>query len=216
MKKNLLYANPVTLLFLGAAPALAASTDVRAALGMSAAVLGVLLCSALVLGLLRRLIPAEARFGAALLTVAGFASMAQLLLQAFLPSAWAMLGFYAAILAVDLMLFGSAENALDEGLGQGLLNALLCGVCFAVFVLILAALRELFGAASFAGNAVEALKNYRITLLAQPSGGLLVFAVLLAVVNRLFPSESGLGALTRAAAGLEAEAEEPAEEEAQA
>ena len=208
MKKNLLYCNPVTLLFLGAAPALAASTDVRAALGMSAAVLCVLLCSALVLGLLRKLIPAEAKFGAALLVVAGFASMAQLLLQAFLPSAWAMLGFYAAILGVDLMLFGNAENALDEGLGKGLVSALVSGLCFAVFVLILAAIRELFGAASFAGNPVEALKDYKIGTLTQASGGLCVFAILLAVVNRIFPSENGMGALTRAAIGFDTEEKE--------
>ena len=208
MKKNLLYCNPVTLLFLGAAPALAASTDVRAALGMSAAVLCVLLCSALVLGLLRKLIPAEAKFGAALLVVAGFASMAQLLLQAFLPSAWAMLGFYAAILGVDLMLFGNAENALDEGLGKGIISALVSGLCFAVFVLILAAIRELFGAASFAGNPVEALKDYKIGTLTQASGGLCVFAILLAVVNRIFPSADGMGALTRAAIGFDSEEKE--------
>ena len=203
MKKKLLFCNPVTLLFLGAAPALAASTDVRAALGMSAAVICVLLCSALLLGLLRKLIPAKARFGAALIVVAGFASMAQLLLQAFLPSAWAMLGFYAAILGVDLMLFGSAENTLDQGLGKGLLNALVSGLCFAVFVLILAAIRELFGSASFAGNPVEALKDYKITVLSQASGGLCVFAVLLAVVNRIFPAEDGMGKLTRTAIGFE-------------
>ena len=208
MKKNLLYCNPVTLLFLGAAPALAASTDVRAALGMSAAVLCVLLCSALVLGLLRKLIPAEAKFGAALLVVAGFASMAQLLLQAFLPSAWAMLGFYAAILGVDLMLFGSAENALDEGLGKGLASALVSGLCFAVFVLILAAIRELFGAASFAGKSVEALRDYKIGTLTQASGGLCVFAILLAVVNRIFPSEDGMGKLTRSAIGFDSEEKE--------
>lgn len=208
MKKNLLYCNPVTLLFLGAAPALAASTDVRAALGMSAAVLCVLLCSALVLGLIRKLIPAEAKFGAALLVVAGFASMAQLLLQAFLPSAWAMLGFYAAILGVDLMLFGNAENALDEGLGKGLLSALVSGLCFAVFVLILAAIRELFDAASFAGKSVEALKDYKIGTLTQASGGLCVFAILLAVVNRIFPSEDGMGKLTRSAIGFDSEEKE--------
>ena len=208
MKKNLLYVNPVTLLFLGAAPALAASTDVRAALGMSAAVLCVLLCSALVLGLIRKLIPAEAKFGAALLVVAGFASMAQLLLQAFLPSAWAMLGFYAAILGVDLMLFGNAENALDEGLGKGLLSALVSGLCFAVFVLILAAIRELFGAASFAGKSVEALKDYKIGTLTQASGGLCVYAILLAVVNRIFPSEDGMGKLTRSAIGFDSEEKE--------
>ncbi len=209
MKKKLLFLDPVTLLFLGAAPALAASTDVRAALGMSAAVLGVLVCSALLLGLLRRLIPAEAKLPAALITVAGFAAMAQLLLQALLPSVYEMLGFYAAILGVDLLLFGSGEDAMDQGLGKGLLNAVLSGLCFAVFVFVLAAIRELFGAASFAGNAVEALKDYKITLLTLPSGGLIVFSVLLAVVNALFPGHGAAGELTRAAAGLE-----PAEKEA--
>lgn len=208
MKEKLLYLNPVTLLFLGAAPALAASADVRAALGMSIAVLCVLLCSALVLGLLRKQIPAEAKLPAALLVVAGFASMAQLLLQAFLPGPFAMLGFYAAILGVDLMIFGSAENAMDQDLGKGLLNALLSGLCFALFVLVLAALRELFGAASFAGNAVEALKDYKIPLLTQASGGLIVFSILLAVVNRLFPAQGDMGALTRAAVGFEPEDKE--------
>ncbi len=208
MKKKLLYQNPVTLLFLGAVPALAASTDVRAALGMSVAVLGVLLCSALVLGLLRKLIPAEAKLPAALLVVAGFASMAQLLLQALLPSVYQMLGFYAAILGVDLLLFGGAECAEDEGLGKGLVNALICGLCFTVFVMILAALRELFGSASFAGAPIEALKNFKIALLAQPSGGLIVFAVLLAVVNRIFPLQKGIGEVTGAAVGLETDEKE--------
>ncbi|MCR5664699.1 MAG: hypothetical protein K6G17_07510 [Oscillospiraceae bacterium] len=200
--KKLLFQNPVTLLFLGAVPALGASTDVRAALAMSAAVAAVLLLSALALGLLRGLIPEGARLPAAVLVVAGFASAAQLLLHALLPSAFEMLGFYVSILAVDLLLFASAEETLGEGLGRALISALLCGVCFAVFTLILAALRELFGAASFAGNAVEALAGVRIPLLLKPAGGLIVFSILLAVVNKLFPAQEGFGALTRAAAGL--------------
>ena len=68
---KLLFRNPAAVLFLGAAPALGASTDVRAALAMSVAVLGVLLCSSLLLGLLWKLIPAEAKLPAALITVAG-------------------------------------------------------------------------------------------------------------------------------------------------
>lgn len=203
--KKLLFQNPVTLLFLGAVPALGSSTDVRAALGMSAAVLAVLLCSALLLGLLRKLIPDGAKLPAALLVVAGLASMTQLLLQALLPSVFEMLGFYAAILAVDLLLFASAEEALDKGLGKALLSALVSGLCFAVFTLILAAMRELFGSASFAGTPVEALKDYKITLLTQASGGLILFSVLLAIVNRIFPAQKGYGALTCAAAGLRPE-----------
>ena len=201
-ERKLLFKNPATLLFLGAVPALGASADLRAALGMSAAVLGVLLLSALILGLLRNLIPSGTRLPAALLVVAGCASAAQLLLHALLPSAWEMLGFYAAVLAVDLMLFASAEDALDFPLGKSLCSALISGLIFAVFVLLLAAIRELFGAASLCGNPIEALEPYKITLLTKVTGGLLVFAILLAVVNRLFPAQDGAGSLSRAAAGL--------------
>ena len=201
-ERKLLFQNPATLLFLGAVPALGASADLRAALGMGAAVLGVLLLSALILGLLRNLIPSGARLPAALLVVAGCASAAQLLLHALLPSAWEMLGFYAAVLAVDLMLFASAEDALDFPLGKSLCSALISGLIFAVFVLLLAAIRELFGAASLCGNPIEALEPYKITLLTKVTGGLFVFAILLAVVNRLFPAQDGAGSLSRAAAGL--------------
>lgn len=200
--------HPVTLLFLGAVPALAASADVRAALGMSLAVLLVLLCSTLLLGLLRKLIPSEAKLPAAVLTVAGFASMAQLLMNAFLPTAAAMLGLYLAVLAVDLMIFSAAETALDEGLGAALGRAVLTAVCFAVFALILAALREVFGAASFAGSEIAALKAYRIPLLLQSSGGLILYSILLAVVNRIFPAGQAQGELTRAAVGLAPENKE--------
>lgn len=200
--------HPVTLLFLGAVPALAASADVRAALGMSLAVLLVLLCSTLLLGLLRKLIPSEAKLPAAVLTVAGFASMAQLLLNAFLPTAAAMLGLYLAVLAVDLMIFSAAETALDEGLGAALGRAVLTAVCFAVFALILAALREIFGAASFAGHEIAALKAYRVPLLLQSSGGLILYSILLAVVNRIFPAGQAQGELTRAAVGLAPENKE--------
>lgn len=200
--------HPVTLLFLGAVPALAASADVRAALGMSLAVLLVLLCSTLLLGLLRKLIPSEAKLPAAVLTVAGFASMVQLLLNAFLPTAASMLGLYLAVLAVDLMIFSAAETALDEGLGAAIGRAVVTAVCFAVFVLILAALREIFGAASFAGHEIAALKAYRIPLLLQSSGGLILYSILLAVVNRIFPAGQAQGELTRAAVGLAPENKE--------
>ena len=207
-ERKLLFRNPTVLMFLGLAPALAASTDVRAALGMSLAVMAVLLCSALVLGLVRRLLPKEALLPAALLVVAGFASMVQLLMQAFLPNVLNMLGFYAAILAVDLMLFGSAEDAADYGLGKGLLSALENGFAFAVFVLVLAALRELFGAASFAGRPVEFLKPVKNALLLQAPGGLILFSILLAVFNKLLPNRVSGGKNTCAAVDFPCEDKE--------
>ncbi len=206
--RKLLFQNPVLLMALGIVPALAASTDVRAALGMSLAVMFVLLCSALVMGLLRKLIPAGAKLPAAVLTVAGFAAMAQMLLHAFLPSVYEMLGFYAAILGVDMMLFGSAEDAADFGLGRGLLNAMENGFAFAVFTLVLAAVREVFGAASFAGQEIAALKDYTVPLLTKASGGMIVFAILLALFNKLFPRPEEAGRNTCAAVGLPCEEKE--------
>ena len=211
-ERKLLFRNPTVLMFLGLAPALAASTDVRAALGMSLAVMAVLLCSALVLGLVRRLLPKEALLPAALLVVAGFASMAQLLLQALLPNVLNMLGFYVAVLAVDLMLFGSAEDAADFGLGKGLLSAMENGFCFAVFTLLLAALRELFGSASLAGAPVEFLKPFKNSLLTQAAGGMILFSILLAVFNKLFANREEAGRNTSAAVDFPVEEEK--EEEA--
>ncbi len=206
--RKLLFQNPITLLFLGAAPALASSVDVRAALGMSLAVMAVLLCSALVLGLLRKLIPAQALLAAVVLAVAGFASMAQLLLQALLPSVFSMLGPYVAVLAVDLMIFGAAEDAADFGLGKGLLSAMENGFAFAVFTLVLAAIRELFGSASFAGAPVAFLEPYKNALLTQTSGGLIVFSLLLAVYNKLFPAREETGRNTAAAVDFPVEEKE--------
>ncbi len=199
--------HPVTVLFLGAAPALAASADVRAALGMSLAVCLVLFLSVLLLSLLKKWLPAEAKLPAVVLTVAGFASMTQLLLSALLPNVAAMLGLYLAVLGVDLLLFSFGEEAVDEPLNATLGRAAASVACFLVFVTVLAALRELFGSASFFGNEIAALKACRIPLLAQPAGGLILFAILLAVVNKLFPGEAVKGAKTRAAVGLEAEKE---------
>ena len=198
---------PVTVLFLAAAPVLAASTSVFGALTMSLAVVAVMLCSMLLLALLRRLIPAEAKLPAALLTVGGFVAIAQLLLNAFLPGAVSALGLYLAVLAADLLLFSCAEQTLDKGPGK-IAGAVAAAVLFLLFSVVLAALREIFGAASFAGHEIAALKNFRIPLLLQPAGGLILFAVLLAVVNRIFPGEDVQGDLTRAAVGLEPENKE--------
>lgn len=200
--------HPMTVLFLGAAPIVAASADLRAALGMSLAVLLVLLGTTLLLGLLCRLIPNRTRIAAAVLAAAGFAAMAQMLLRALLPTAEAMLGTYLAALAAEALIFAAGEEALEEGLFEAIGKALLYALCFAAFTLLLAVLRELFGSASFAGQEIAALKAYRIPLLSQPVGGMLLFAVLLAVVNALVPGCELPGELTRAAVGLAGEKKE--------
>lgn len=207
-------ANPVLVLFLGACPALALTADVRSALAIGLAVLAVMLLSSLVIGALRKLIPQSARLAAGVLVTAAFASAADMLMNAYLPGTYKMMSLYLAVVAVDLLAFGSAENAAKTGLGKGLANALLTGICFTVVVLVVAAVRELFGAGSFAGNEIAFLKDHAVPLLSQASGGFMILAFAAAVVNKLCRGCclcQGKG-IAFAAAGLD-EAKSPEKEE---
>ena len=178
-------ANPVLVLFLGACPALALTTDVRSALAIGLAVLAVMLLSSLVIAALAKLIPQGARLAAGVLVTAAFASAADMLMNAYLPGTYKMMSLYLAVVAVDLLAFGSGENAVKAGLGKGLANALLTGIYFTVVVLVVAAVRELFGAGSFAGNEIAFLKDHAVPLLSQASGGFMILAFAAAVVNKL-------------------------------
>lgn len=179
-------ANPVLVLFLGACPALALTADLRSALAIGLAVLAVMLLSSLVIGALSKLIPQGARLAAGILVTAAFASAADMLMNAYLPGTYKMMSLYLAVTAVDLLPFGSAENAAKEGLGKAMANALLTGIYFTVVILVVAAVRELFGAGSFAGTEIAFLKDHAVPLLSQASGGFMILAFAAAVVNKLF------------------------------
>lgn len=178
-------ANPVLVLFLGACPALALTTDVRSALAIGLAVLAVMLLSSLVIAALAKLIPQGARLAAGVLVTAAFASAADMLMNAYLPGTYKMMSLYLAVVAVDLLAFGAAENAAKAGMGKALSNAALTGIYFTVVVLVVAAVRELFGAGSFAGNEIAFLKDHAVPLLSQASGGFMILAFAAAVVNKL-------------------------------
>lgn len=180
-------ANPVLVLLLGACPAMALTTDVRAALAIGLAALVVMVLSSIVIAALTKLIPQGARLAACVLVTAAFVSVVEMLMNAYLPGVYSMMGIYLAVCAVNLLLFGAAENAAEAGFGKALVNALVAGLVFTAVILVVAAIRELFGYGSFAGNEIAFLKAHAVVTLTQPTGGFLVFAFVAAVVNKLFP-----------------------------
>ena len=180
-------ANPVLVLLLGACPAMALTTDVRAALTIGLAALVVMVLSSIVIAALTKLIPQGARLAACVLVTAAFVSVVEMLMNAYLPGVYSMMGIYLAVCAVNLLLFGAAENAAEAGFGKALVNALVTGLVFTAVILVVAAIRELFGYGSFAGNEIAFLKAHAVVTLTQPTGGFLVFAFVAAVVNKLFP-----------------------------
>lgn len=195
-------ANPVLVLFLGACPAMAASAGVVSALGMGAAVLIVMLLSNIIIYAMRRIVPDSARLSVNILIITAVVSAVQMLMNAFLPNVYQMLGVYLAVVAVDLMVYGSAEYTAEHSFGKSVVNSLLTGLGFAAVLFIMAAVREIFGAGSFAGHGISFFKTYNIPALLQPHGGFVVFAVLLAILNKIGESGTADSGTACAAAGL--------------
>ena len=194
--------NPVLVLFLGACPAMAASTSVISALGMGAAVLIVMLLSNMLIYALRNAIPKSARLSANILIITAVVSAVQMLMNALLPNVYQMLGVYLAVVAVDPMVYGRAEDAVERSFVKSVVNSLLTGLGFAAAMFVMSAVREILGGGSFAGHGIAFFKTYNIPALLQPHGGFVVFAILLAAIQALGGGKTSGKGTACAAAGL--------------
>ena len=184
--RGLIIENPVLVLILGTCPTLAQTTSVINALSMGLAATAVLFCSNIVISALRKLIPDTVRIPSYIVIIAAFVTVVQLIMQAYLPSLYEMMGVYLALIVVNCIILGRAEmfarknNVIDsalDGLGMGL--------GFLLALLAMATVREVFGAGSFAGIEIPFLSDYKIPILAAAPGGFLVFGILIAIVNKI-------------------------------
>ena len=202
LKKNVA-GNALLILLLGACPAMGATTTVLGAVGIGIAVLAVMLLSCILLTALKKAIPECARVPAAVLVIAGFASLVQMVMNAFLPEVYQMTGIYLAVAAVNLLVFGTGEDAGKGSVGAAVADALKTGLRFVVILAIMGAVREVLGEGSFAGMDIPFLQNYTIPVLTKAPGGFIVYSILAAVVSKLHKGAevSGTGAAC-AAAGI--------------
>lgn len=181
--KAFLSNNPVMILFLAACPALAATTNVVAGLVMAAAVFCILVLSSLVMALLGKVSSSYVRLPLAVVVTAGFASMANMLIAAFVPSASSMLGVYVAVCAMNAMIVLKGAVASGGGVGESLKSAVVSGLEFALLVVVMAIVREVLGLGTFAGMKLSFMSTLVVPVLAKTSGAFIVFSILLAVSN---------------------------------
>ncbi len=190
MKKTktsyLLRGTPSVLLVLGAGFVMASSADIRAALGMGAAVLLSMLLSSIVVSGLHKLIPSYAKMPVYLLIITGFVSLISMLMEAFFPIVVDMLGVHLATLAVSAVIYRDAEEVADHnGEATSIKTALVTGAFFTVVMAVCACIREVLGNGTFWGIKIGFLQDYRISSLAGAFGGYLVLAIVLAVINKI-------------------------------
>ena len=184
--RGLLLENPVFVLILGTCPTLATTTTVIGALSMGLAAMAVLICSNAVISLLRKVIPDGVRIPCYIVIIAGFVSMVQMFVQAFLPEIYDLLGVYLALITVNCIILGRAEMfAGKNAVGQSVLDGIGMGLGFTLALVAMATVREVLGSGSFAGIAFPFFSTHTISFFIKAPGGMLVYGVMIAIVNKL-------------------------------
>ncbi len=184
-KRGLWRENAVFRLLLGLCPTLAVTTSAENGLGMGFATTFVLVCSNLVVSLLRQLIPAKVRIPAFIVIIASFVTVVQLCMEAYFYDLYKALGIFIPLIVVNCVILGRAEAfaskngplpAVADGLGMG------TGFTLALFVL--GAVRELFGSGTLLGYAVFGSSYHPLLLMILPPGAFIAMGLLLAGMNR--------------------------------
>ena len=191
--KGIIVENPLLVSILGTCPALATTKSVEAAIGMSILFTIVLVCSSVLVSLVRKLISEEIRTPAYIVIIATFVTIVKMLANAFLPELYSTLGVFISLIVVNCIVLGRAEAyASKNTVFDSFIDGLGMGVGYTLALMLMAIFREVLGTGAFSfGNIftfIPAFKlqiipvNYRISLFQTPVGAFIVFALILAVI----------------------------------
>ena len=184
--RGILRENPVLVLILGTCPTLATTTNVVGAFGMGIAALAVLVCSNVLISLLRKIIPDDVRIPCYIVIIAGFVTIVQMIVQAYFPALYDMLGVYLALITVNCIILGRAEMfAGKNSVGKSALDGIGMGLGFTLALVLMSTIREVLGNASFAGTPIPFLEPYKIEFLVKAPGGMVVYGLLIALIGTL-------------------------------
>ena len=186
--EGLLTKNPVLVQLLGMCSTLAITTSLFNGLGMGIAVTIILICSNVLISALRNVIPSQIRIAAYIVIIAGFVTVVDLLLQAFLPELSESLGVFIPLIVVNCVILGRAEAfASKNGVLASAVDGLCQGIGYTVALVAMCVVRELLGSGTFGGgilNNGEGIviipEGYPAMQMVMPVGGFLTLGFLVA------------------------------------
>ena len=187
-EEGLLSKNPVLVQLLGMCSVLAITTSLFNGLGMGVAVTIILICSNVLISALRKVIPNQIRIAAYITIIAGFVTIVDLLLQAFIPALSQSLGVFIPLIVVNCIVLGRAEAfASKNGILASAVDGLCQGIGYTVALVIVCVIRELLGSGTFGGGLLNGGEGILIIpqpfpamQLVMPVGGFLVLGFVLA------------------------------------
>ena len=180
--------NPTFVLLLGMCPTLGTTSSALNGMSMGLATTFVLICSNIVIALLKNLIPDKVRIPAYIVVIASFVTLLQMLMQAYLPSLYASLGLFIPLIVVNCIILGRAEAfASKNGVLASALDGLFQGIGYTVALSLVCIIRELLGSGTFGGGLLNGGEGIRIIpaefpamQMVMPVGGFLVLGFVIA------------------------------------
>ena len=188
LKEGLLTKNPVLAQLLGMCSVLAITTSLFNGLGMGLSVTIILICSNVLISALRKIIPSQIRIAAYIVIIAGFVTVVDLMLQAFLPELAQSLGVFIPLIVVNCIILGRAEAfASKNTVLASLVDGLCQGIGYTVALVCMCVIRELLGSGTFGGGILNGGEGIRIIpegypamQMVMPVGGFLTLGFVIA------------------------------------
>ncbi len=189
---GLIKENPTFVQLLGMCPTLAVTTSLQNGLGMGLSATAVLVCSNLLISLLRKIIPDKVRIAAYIVIIAAFVTLIQMCLNAFLPSLASSLGLFIPLIVVNCIILARAEafaskntplRSMADGLGMGL--------GFTLSLSVISAIREILGAGTIWGITLYGTHIQPATIIIMAPGGFIVLGILVGLINFIAAKRKG-------------------------
>ena len=190
--EGLLTQNPVLVQVLGMCSTMAITTSFFNGLGMGVAVLVILTLSNVIISLIRKIVPDKIRIAMFIVVIAGFVTMVDLFLQAFVPALAESLGVFIPLIVVNCIILGRAESfSYKNGVAASFFDGIFQGIGYTLVLLVMCIIREFLGAGTFGGGLLgvdgKGIKilpsQFPAGMLTLPVGGFLVLGCLIAAMQ---------------------------------
>ena len=175
-KEGLITNNPVLVQLIGMCATMAITTTLFNGVGMGLSVLIILTCCNVVVSAIRKIIPNEIRLAIFVVIIAGFVTIVDLLLQAYIPALSAALGVFIPLIVVNCIIIGRAEAFCQKNtIGASFFDGIFQGLGYTVVLIIMCVFRELVGSGKFGGGLIDIANGFRITM-DGTGGGIQIFS----------------------------------------
>lgn len=190
-KNGIIDENPTFVQVIGMCPTLAVTSSAINGIGMGLSTAIVLLCSNIVISLLRKVIPDKIRIPAFIVVIATFVTIVQMILKAFVPALDKALGLYIPLIVVNCLILARAESyASKSGPVESAVDGIAMGLGFTLGLTVLGAVRELLGAGSIFGLSILGASYQPALLFILPPGAFLTLGFLMALFNKVVKKKS--------------------------